>query len=53
MRIRYIHQKKTIIIVQGKEFKGLNSLGGCWKRFETPMWSDTIITPKLVLKIIK
>ena len=40
------------IIVKGKEFKGLNSLGHVWERFIVPEWDDKTITPSLVAQII-
>jgi len=44
--------KIPLIIVKGKEFKGLNNLGGFWERFAVPEWDDGIITPSLVAQII-
>jgi len=41
-----------LIIVKGKEFKGLSDLGHVWERFRVPEWKDAIITPSLVAQII-
>lgn len=51
-RLRAFSPKNPLIIVKGREFKGLEHLGGCWERFLVPDWADQIITPSLVGKII-
>ena len=44
--------KVPLIIVKGKEFKGLSDLGHVWERFIVPEWEDTIVTPSLVAQVI-
>ena len=49
---RAFSPQKAFIIVKGKEFKGLNNLGGCWERFLVPEWEDEIMLPSTVAAII-
>ena len=49
---RFFSPKNPLIIVKGKEFKGLDNLGHGWERFLVPEWNDEIITPSLVAQII-
>ena len=49
---RMFSPKIPLIIVKGKEFKGLNNLGHFWERFVVPNWDDDIVTPSLVAQII-
>lgn len=50
---RICSPKIPLIIVKGKEFKGLTDLGHVWERFVVPEWEDEIITPSLVAQIIE
>ena len=49
---RAFSPKVPLIIVKGREFKGLPGLGGRWERFAVPEWDDSVVTPALVGQII-
>lgn len=49
---RAFSPNNPLLIVKGKEFKGLENLGHHWERFLVPEWEDETITPSLVNTII-
>ena len=49
-----LDQKSTAsgIIVKGNEFRWMDNLGHCWKRFPVPEWASETVAPALVARII-